>query len=57
MVIAYPALEPIYVLKAYISNGFYRIELQPTDAPKMVLVSPSYGRREEVLSIPRTLPM
>ena len=38
VVIADPALGPVYVLNADVSNGFYRIGLKPTDAPKLGLV-------------------
>ena len=40
VVIADPYLEPIYALKADVSNGFYHIALHPGDARKMVLVFP-----------------
>ena len=33
-----PALVPVHVLKADVSDGFYRIGLSPTDAPKLGLV-------------------
>ena len=33
-----PALGPVYVLKSYTSDGFYRIALQPGDTPKPSLV-------------------
>ena len=34
------SLVPIYLLKTGVSNRFYRITLQPRDAPKLDLVSP-----------------
>ena len=40
MVIAYPALGPVYVLKKDISDKFYFIRKRPLDMPKMGLVSP-----------------
>ena len=44
-VIAYPDLEPVYILKSDISYGFYHIALQPADAPKLGLVFPLDGQR------------
>ena len=55
--IVYPALEPVYVLKSDISYGFYHIAMQPADAPKLGLVFPLDGQREELVSIFLTLPM
>ena len=41
IVYADPALGYVYLLKADVSDGFYRIGLRPTDAPKLGLVFPS----------------
>ena len=40
VVIADPDLGPVYVIKIYISNGFYHIALRPEDAPNLGLVTP-----------------
>ena len=46
MVFADPALGPIYILKANMSDGFYGIGVRPEDAPKLGLIFPS-GADEE----------
>ena len=57
MIIAEPALVPVYVLKENISDGVYRIGLIPTDTPKLGVVFPSDGSGEELVAIPITLSM
>ena len=34
-------LVPVYVLKADVSNGFYRIGLRPSNAPKLAFILPT----------------
>ena len=57
VVIAEPALVPIYILNTDVSNGFYRIGLPPTDVPNMGLVLLLGGSGEELVAIPLILPM
>ena len=57
IVYADPALGYVYLLKAYVSDGFYRIGLLPTDAPKLGLIFPSRKGEEQLVAIPLTLPM
>ena len=45
IVYADPELGYVYLLKADVSNGFYRIGLRPEDAPKLILISPAAKRR------------
>ena len=52
-----PALGYVYLLKADISEGFYRIGLRPEDAPKLGLIFPSGEEEEPMVAIPLTLPM
>ena len=40
IVYADPALGYVYMLKADVSDGFYRIGLRPEDAPKLGLIFP-----------------
>ena len=56
-VIEYPALGPVYVLKEYVSDGFYQIALRPADVPKLGLVFPFDGQAEDMSEIHSTLPM
>ena len=57
IVYADPALGYVYLLKADVSDGFYRIGLRPTDAPKLGLIFPSGKEEEQMVAIPLTLPM
>ena len=57
VVIANPALVPIYILKSDISNVFPLISLIPIDAPNLGLVLLSYLSGEEMVAIPLTLPI
>ena len=57
IVYADPALGYVYLLKADVSDGFYRIGLRPEDAPKLVLIFPSGGEEEPMVATPLTLPM
>ena len=57
IVYADPALGYVYLLKADVSDGFYRIGLRPKDAPKLGLIFPSGKGEEKMIAIPLTLPM
>ena len=52
-----PALGPVYILKADIPYGFYRIGIRPEDTPKLDLIFPSGANEEPMVAIPLTLPM
>ena len=45
------------MIKADVSDGFYRIGLRPSDAAKLGLVFPSEAGEEDLVVIPLTLPM
>ena len=57
VVIADPALGSVHVLKEDNRDGFYRIVLHPTDAPKLGLVFPLEVEYKNLVVIPLTLPM
>ena len=57
VVISDPELGPVCILKADISNSFYRTRLQLTDTHKLVFVPPSDVSGEELVEITLTLPM
>ena len=57
VVIADPALGPVYILKADVSDGFYLIALRPKDSPMPGLVFPLEGEYCELVAIMITLPM
>ena len=50
IVFADPALGYVYLLKADVSDGFYRIGLRLEDAPKLGLISPN-GADEEPIAL------
>ena len=52
IVYTYPALDYVYLLKADVSDGFYRIGLRPEDAPKLGLVFPSVEEEQPMVAIP-----
>ena len=57
IVYADTALGYFYLLKADVSDRFYRIGLRPTDAPKLGLIFPSGKEEEQMVATPLTLPM
>ena len=57
IVYADTALGYVYLLKADVSDGFYRIGLHQEDAPKLVLIFPRGKEEEPMVAIPLTLPM
>ena len=57
IVFADPALGPVYILKADVSDGFYRIGVRLEDAPKLGLIFPSGANEEPMVAIPLTLSM
>ena len=52
-----PKLGPLYMLKLDISDGFYRINLAPTDIPRLGVVFPSRPGQEKLVALPLVLPM
>ena len=57
IVYADPVLGYVYMLKADVSDGFYRIGLRPEGVPKLGLIFPSGEEEEPMVVIPLTLPM
>ena len=56
IVFADPDLGPVYLLKADVLDGFYRIGLRPEDAPKLGLIFLNGTDEEPMVAIPLTLP-
>ena len=52
-----PKLGPIHIIKADVSDGFYRIGLRPSDDAKSGLVFPSEAGDEDLVAILLTLTM
>ena len=57
IVYADPELGPVHMIKADVSDGFYRIGLCPSDATKLGLVFPSEAGDKDLVAILLTLPM
>ena len=57
IVYADPARGYVYMLKANVSDGFYRKGLRPEDTPKLGLIFPSGKEEDPMVATPLTLPM
>ena len=57
IVFADPSLAYVYLLKADVSDEFYRIGLRQEDAPKLGLIFPNGADEEPMVAIPLTLTM
>ena len=57
IVYADPKLGPGHMIKADVSDGFYRIGLRPSDAAKLGLVFSSEAGEEDLVAILLTMPM
>ena len=61
LLLANPALGPIYLAKTDVSDGFYRIDIAPQDVPKLGLlfpqVSDSSNPDDQLVALPLVLPM
>jgi hypothetical protein len=54
---ANPRYGPIYINKIDISDGFYRVTLAASSAPKLAVVLPTRPGEPTLLAIPLSLPM
>ena len=52
-----PEHGPVYLIKVDLSDGFYRINLKPADAPKLGLIFPTLPDERPLAAIPLVLPM
>ena len=61
LLLANPALGPVYLAKTDVSDGFYRIDIAPQDVPKLGLlfpqVSDSSNPDDQLVALPLVLPM
>ena len=57
IVFADPALGPVYILKADVSDGLYHIGVRPEDAPNLGLIFPSGANEEPMVATPLEFPM
>lgn len=57
ILLASPSHGPVYINKTDLSDGFYRINLNPEDAPKLGLLFPTRPGKEKLVAIPLVAPM
>ena len=57
LLLANPAHGPAYLNKTDLSDGFYREDLCPGDAPKLGVVYPTVTSSQNLVAIPLVLPM
>mmetsp|Transcript_14147 Transcript_14147/g.26545 ORF Transcript_14147/g.26545 Transcript_14147/m.26545 type:complete len:786 (+) Transcript_14147:1982-4339(+) len=52
-----PSHGPVYLLKIDLSDGFYRIDTNPDDIPRLGVVFPTDEGQEPLIAFPLVLPM
>jgi len=57
ILLADPDHGPIYMLKIDISDGFYRIDVNPDDIPRLGVVFPTLPGQDPLIALPLVLPM
>ena len=57
ILLANPAFGPVRLMKVDISDGFYRIDLNVDDIPKLGVVFPTVDGEEPLIAFPLVLPM
>ena len=57
LLLANPAFGPVHMLKLDISDGYYRINLNPSDIPKLGVIFPTAETDEPLVALPLVLPM
>jgi hypothetical protein len=57
LVEADPRYGPTHLIKIDISDGFYRVHLNPTDAPRLGVAFPPAPDGTQLVALPLTLPM
>ena len=57
ILLADPRHGPVYIIKLDISDGFYRIDVNPDDIPRLGVVFPTSASQEPLVAFPLVLPM
>ena len=57
ILLADPTLGPVRIIKVDLSDGFYRIDLNIDDIPKLGVVFPTEDGEEDLIAFPLVLPM
>ena len=56
-IFADPSKVPVYILKAYVSGGFYWICLHPSNSSKLGLIFPLNDEDEPLVAVTLTVPI
>lgn len=57
ILMAGPQWGPVYLSKINLADGFYRIQIDPHDVPKLGILLPRHPKEEPMVALPLTLPM
>ena len=57
ILLADPAFGPVHLLKVDLSDGFYRLDVNVDDIPKLGVVFPTAPGEEQLIAFPLVLPM
>ena len=57
ILLADPALEPLYLIKVDISNSFYRIAININNIPKLGIIFPTEKGKQPLVALPLVLPI
>jgi len=57
IILADPALVPVYLVKLKIADGFYRINININNIPKLGVVFPTLPGEKPLIALPLILPM
>ena len=57
IILANPAHGPVLLNKTDLSDGFYQIDLNPSDAPRLGVVFPTNTGVKPMVTVPLVLPM
>lgn len=57
ILLANPEHGPVHLLKIDLSDGFYRVDVNPDDIPKLGVVFPTRDGEEQLMAFPLVLPM
>jgi hypothetical protein len=56
ILLANPEHGPVHLLKIDLSDGFYRVDVNPDDIPKLGVVFPTRDGEEQLMAFPLVLP-
>ena len=57
ILLANPKFGPVNLIKIDIADGFYRLDINPTDIPKLAVIFPTLPGQQRLVALPLVLPM